>query len=152
VSSKVSVLNHQDRVPANRRRIGAAARKILKVLGYEGYELTVVLVDDPEITRLNRQYFRRNRPTNVISFPMMDGTAVSGRAKLLGDIVISAETAERDAAEVGKKTGDELLFLLIHGILHLVGYDHEKTRKERMEMEAKEQELFALLKGSFIRG
>jgi len=121
------------------------------VLGYEGYELTVVLVDDPEITRLNRQYFRRNRPTNVISFPMMDGTAVSGRAKLLGDIVISAETAERDAAEVRKKTGDELLFLLIHGILHLVGYDHEKTRKERMEMEAKEQELFALLKGSFIR-
>ena len=151
MSSKVSVLNHQDRVPANRRRIGAAARKILKVLGYEGYELTVVLVDDPEITRLNRQYFRRNRPTNVISFPMMDGTAVSGRAKLLGDIVISAETAERDAAEVRKKTGDELLFLLIHGILHLVGYDHEKTRKERMEMEAKEQELFALLKGSFIR-
>ena len=151
MSSKVSVLNHQDRVPANRRRIGAAARKILKVLGYEGYELTVVLVDDPEITRLNRQYFRRNRPTNVISFPMMDGTAVSGRAKLLGDIVISAETAERDAAEVGKKTGDELLFLLTHGILHLVGYDHEKTRKERMEMEAKEQELFALLKGSFIR-
>ena len=138
-------------MPANRRRIGAAARKILKAFGYEGYELTVVLVDDPEITRLNRQYFRRNRPTNVISFPMMDGTAVSGRAKLLGDIVISAETAERDAAEVRKKTGDELLFLLIHGILHLVGYDHEKTRKERMEMEAKEQELFALLKGSFIR-
>ncbi len=73
MSSKVSVLNRQDRVPVDRRKIGAAARRILKTLGYEGYELTVVLADDREITRLNRQYFRRNRPTNVISFPMMDG-------------------------------------------------------------------------------
>ncbi|HEX7371760.1 MAG TPA: rRNA maturation RNase YbeY, partial [Thermodesulfobacteriota bacterium] len=95
MSSKVSVLNRQDRVPVDRRKIGAAARRILKTLGYEGYELTVVLVDDREITRLNRQYFRRHRPTNVISFPMMDGSALSLRARMLGGVVISAETAER---------------------------------------------------------
>ena len=142
MSSKVSVLNHQDRVPANRRRIGAAARKILKVLGYEGYELTVVLVDDPEITRLNRQYFRRNRPTNVISFPLMDDSPVSLRSRILGDVVISAETAQRDAGEAGEKAEDELLFLMVHGILHLAGYDHEGSVAERRKMEAKEREFF----------
>jgi probable rRNA maturation factor len=138
-------------VHVDRRKIGAAARRILKALGYRGYELTVLLVDDREITRLNRQYFRRNRPTNVISFPMLEETPLSLRARVLGDVVISSETAEREAAEVGKKTEDEVLFLLIHGILHLVGYDHERVRKDRVEMEAKEQELFALLKDSFLR-
>lgn len=145
------MLNRQARVPVDRRKIGAAARRILKTLGYGGYELAVVLVDDREITRLNRQYFRRNRPTNVISFPMLEETPLSPRGRVLGDVVISSETAEREAAEVRKKTEDEVLFLLIHGILHLVGYDHEKVRKDRVEMEAKEQELFALLKDSFLR-
>jgi probable rRNA maturation factor len=127
LSSKVSVINRQDRVAVDR------------------YELTVVLVDDREITRLNRQYFRRNRPTNVISFPMMDGTAPSPPAKVLGDVIISADTARRDAEEVRKKAGEEILFLLIHGILHLAGYDHEGTKKERLEMEAKEKDLFLRL-------
>ena len=145
------MLNRQAGVPVDRRKIGAAARRILKTLGYGGYELTVVLVDDREITRLNRQYFRRNRPTNVISFPMLEETSLSPQGRVLGDVVISSETAEREAAEVGKKTEDEVLFLLIHGILHLVGYDHERVRKDRVEMEAKEQELFALLKDSFLR-
>ena len=146
MSSKVSVLNRQNRVPVDRRKIGAAARRILKALGYEGYELTVVLVDDLEITRLNRQYLRHNRPTNVISFPMMDGTPESLRSRVLGDVVISAETAQRDAGEAGEKTGDEILFLMIHGILHLTGYDHEGSAAERRKMETKEKEFFERLK------
>jgi probable rRNA maturation factor len=146
LSSKVSVLNRQNRVPVDRRKIGAAARRILKALGYEGYELTVVLVDDLEITRLNRQYLRHNRPTNVISFPMMDGTPESLRSRVLGDVVISAETAQRDAGEAGEKTGDEILFLMIHGILHLTGYDHEGSAAERRKMETKEKEFFERLK------
>ena len=146
MSSKVSVLNRQNRVPVDRRKIGAAARRILKALGYEGYELTVVLVDDLEITRLNRQYFHRNRPTNVISFPMMDGTPESLRSRVLGDVVISAETAQRDAGEAGEKTGAEILFLMIHGILHLAGYDHEGSAAERRKMETKENEFFKRLK------
>ena len=146
MSSKVSVLNRQDRVPVDRRKIGAAARRILKALGYEGYELTVLLVDDREITRLNRRYFRRNRPTNVISFPMIDETPASLHSRILGDVVISADTARRDAEEVGKKAEEEILFLMIHGILHLAGYDHEGTKKERLHMEAEEEEIFSLLK------
>jgi probable rRNA maturation factor len=143
VYSKTSVLNRQDRVPVDRRKIGAAARRILKALGYEGYELTVVLVEDREIARLNRRYFRRNRSTNVISFPMMDGTPVSLRARMLGDVIISADTARRDAEEVGKKAEEEILFLLIHGILHLTGYDHEGSRGEQRKMEEKEKEIFS---------
>ena len=146
MSSKVSVLNRQDPVPVDRRKIGATARRILKILGYEGYELTVVLVDDREITRLNRQYFRRKRPTNVISFPLMDDSPVSLRSRNLGDVVISAETARRDAEEIGKKAEEEILFLLIHGILHLAGFDHEGTKGERLHMEAKEGEIFSWLK------
>jgi len=145
VSSKISVYNQQEGVPVDRRKIGAAARRILKALGYEGYELTVVLVDDREIARLNRRYFRRNRPTNVISFPMMDETPVSLRPRILGDVVISAETAKRDAGEAGKKAGEEILFLLIHGILHLAGYAHETPGAERRKMEAKEKEFFEAL-------
>jgi probable rRNA maturation factor len=139
------VLNRQDRVPVDRRKIGAAARRILKTLGYAGYELTVVLVDDREITRLNRQYLRRNRPTNVISFPMMDETPASLHSRILGDVVISADTARRGAEEVGKKAEEEILFLLIHGILHLTGYDHEGSVAERRKMEAKEKEFFEAL-------
>jgi probable rRNA maturation factor len=146
LSSKVSVLNRQARVPVDRRKIGAAARRILKTLGYDGYELTVVLVDDREIARLNRQYFRRNRPTNVISFPMRDETAASLPAKMLGDVVISAETAQRDAGQAGEKTEDEVLFLMIHGILHLAGYDHEGSLAERRKMETKEKEFYERLK------
>ena len=142
MSSKVSVLNRQDRVPVDRRKIGAAARRILKTLGYEGYELTVVLVGDREITRLNRQYFRRNRPTNVISFPLMDDSPISLRSRILGDVVISAETAQRDAGEAGEKAEEEILFLMIHGLLHLAGYDHEGSVAERRKMEAKEKEFF----------
>jgi rRNA maturation RNase YbeY len=145
LSSKVSVLNRQTRVAVEKEKIKKAAEKILDHLGYKGYELTVVVVDDREITRINRQYFRRNRPTNVISFPMMDPIASSLPAKVLGDVIISADTAKRGAEEVGKKAGEEILFLLIHGILHLAGYDHEGAKKERQEMEAKEKELFLRL-------
>ena len=142
----ITVLNRQTQVPVDGEKIRRAAGRILDRLGYKGYELTVLVIDDQEITRLNRQYFRRNRPTNVISFPMMEETSLSLPAKVLGDVIISADTAKRDAGEVGKKAGEEILFLLTHGILHLAGYDHEATKKERLEMEAKEKKLFARLK------
>jgi len=120
-------------------------------LGCEGHEVSIVLVDDEEITRLNRQYFLRNRPTNVISFPMAAGNPDAINPHLLGDVVISADTAEREARAAGGKTGEEILFLLIHGILHLGGYDHESSPAERRKMEAKERELFSFLRRSPYR-
>jgi probable rRNA maturation factor len=112
-------------------------------LGSKDFDVTLLLVDDEEITRLNRRYFHRHRPTNVISFPMQGGPSASIPSKILGDVVISAETAERQAKEAGEKPEDEILFLMIHGMLHLLGYDHEGREKERRAMEKKERELFS---------
>jgi len=102
-----------------------------------------VIAGDEEITRLNRQYFQRQGPTNVISFPMEIEKSESPR--MLGDVVISADTARRHAAAAGIPTEEEVLFLLIHGTLHLVGYDHEGPAGERRKMEAKEKEIFGEL-------
>jgi probable rRNA maturation factor len=114
-------------------------------LGCSDCELNLLLVDDEEITHLNRQYFHRNRPTNVISFPMGFDQPDSPHPHILGDVVISVDTAERHASAVGGETADEILFLMIHGILHLVGYDHIGEREEREKMETKETELFAMV-------
>lgn len=104
------------------------------------------MVDDAAITKLNHQYFGRNRPTNVIAFPMNVEGASPPSLRLLGDIVISTETAKRQAWEAGGRAEDEIFFLLIHGILHLLGYDHGGPVAERIKMERKEQELFRLIK------
>ena len=151
MSEEVSLSNRQKRVPINTRKIRRAAEKILGALDFQGYELSVVIVDDSEITQLNRRYFHRSRPTNVISFPMAAEGPVALRSKVLGDVVISAETARRQAGEAGGKGEEEILFLLIHGILHLAGYDHEGPAGERRKMEAKEKELFSLLMRSSRR-
>ena len=145
MSGEVSISNRQKRVSIDAGKIRRAAKKILSDLGFQGYELSIVIVDDQEITRLNRQYFHRNRPTNVISFPMAVGDPASLPSRVLGDVVISAETSKRQAEEAGGKAKDEILFLLIHGILHLAGYDHEGAADERKKMEAKEKELFSFV-------
>ena len=143
--SKIYVTNDQKGVSIDSGQIRRAAKKILGRLGYDGYELSIVIVADEEMTRLNRQYFRRNRPTNVISFPMIADGSPALHDKILGDVVISAETAKRQAEEAGRRGEEEILFLLIHGILHLVGWDHEGPAQERRKMEAKEKDLFSLL-------
>lgn len=105
-----------------------------------------MIVDDEQIQEINRDYLQRDKPTNVISFAQQEGEGAGICPELLGDVVISADTAARDAAEAGTTFFSEISFLLIHGILHLLGYDHERgTEAQAEEMEAKEQELFSLL-------
>ncbi|MDD2556848.1 MAG: rRNA maturation RNase YbeY [Desulfuromonas sp.] len=122
--------------------------KILSVLECpDETELSILIVDDAAIQEINREYLQRDHPTNVISFSQQEGEMLGGPDTLLGDVVISAETAARDAAEAGIEMFDELVFLLLHGILHLLGYDHERgTQAEVERMEAKEQQVYALLK------
>jgi probable rRNA maturation factor len=105
-----------------------------------------VIVDDAEIREINRDYLGRDKATNVISFAMQEGEGTGVQPGLLGDVVISAETAARDAAEADLPFERELYFLLLHGILHLLGYDHERgTEAEARRMEVREREIFALL-------
>ena len=127
------------------------AHQILSDLGCPDSELSILIVDDEEIQVINRDYLQRDKPTNVISFAMQEGEGGELNPGLLGDVVISADTAARDAAEVSKSFESELYFLLLHGVLHLLGYDHERgTEEEAMQMEAKERELYAVIEREFL--
>ncbi len=115
-------------------------------MGCPDAEVSILIVDDARIQELNRDYLQRDKPTNVISFSMQEGETMALQPNLLGDVVLSADTAARDAAEAGCSFESELYFLLLHGILHLLGYDHERgTAEDAERMEAKEKEVFALI-------
>jgi probable rRNA maturation factor len=119
-------------------------------LGYPKAELSILIVDNEGIQEINRDYLQRDWPTNVISFAMQEGEGAGLNPLVLGDVVISAQRADEDALEAGVPFEHELWFLLLHGILHLIGYDHERgTEEQAREMEAKEREVFAILKSEF---
>jgi probable rRNA maturation factor len=108
-------------------------------------ELSILFVDDKEISRLNKTYLHRNGPTNVIAFPMMEGEFSDINRHLLGDVVISVETAENESKLGGMTMEDRLNELLVHGILHLFGYDHEKPGSDALKMEHKAIELLKII-------
>ncbi len=99
---------------------------ISQALGLEDKELSVVLVDDKQIALLNRQYRKQAGATDVLAFAMQEGEFAEINPQLLGDVVISVETAQRQAKEQQHSLTKELQILLIHGVLHLLGYDHIK--------------------------
>ena len=105
-----------------------------------GTEASLVLADDVLVRSLNREYRGEDRPTNVLSFANPDGDdmAVPGQPVMLGDIVVAFETAAAEAARQGKSLGDHLSHLVVHGMLHLLGYGHERDadaeRMERLEI------------------
>ena len=104
-------------------------------------ELSISFVDDAEIQELNRDYLRRDKPTNVLAFPMREGKFPGLHPNLLGDVVISIETARRQSNRFGLNEQEMILFLMIHGILHLLGYDHEKGGNQARQMTLKQKEL-----------
>jgi rRNA maturation RNase YbeY len=144
---------------ANARRyisaVRADARALLKLLSVDNYELSVVLTGDSPIRELNRAFRGKDRPTDVLSFPQLDncGAARTEHAAAhyenmpapLGDVVISVDTVLRQAERLGITPESRLRTLLIHGVLHLLGYDHEKSRADARRMFARERELAAIL-------
>jgi probable rRNA maturation factor len=121
------------------------ARDILSVLGCHDVQLSVLITDDMEIAALNKQYLGRTGPTNVIAFPMREGEFSDIAPELLGDVVISIETTEKEARESGMELETRFGELLIHGILHLLGYDHEHDEQQAREMEEKSRDLLFLI-------
>lgn len=138
--------NRQRRKKTTLKQIRKTAQALLNALGNPDAELSIVLVDDPQITELNRVYLDREGPTNVIAFPMREGDFADIAPDLLGDVVISTDRTAAEAAELGIAYQDRFDFLLIHGILHLMGYDHETSKADEKIMEAKSDELFALIR------
>lgn len=119
--------------------LNRAAIAAWSAAGSGAAELSIQLSDDAEIRTLNRDYRGKDKPTNVLSFPAGDEGA-AGRARLLGDIVLAQETIEREATAQEKTLADHLSHLTIHGVLHLLGHDHE-TETQAAAMEALETEI-----------
>jgi probable rRNA maturation factor len=119
--------------------------RVLKILGKKDCELSLLLCDDRYIRRLNKQYLGKDRPTNVISFPQQEGEGIT--SPHLGDIVISAQRASAEAEKSGISFEERLLQLLVHGICHLVGYNHENVAADMADqMVKKELELLEKLR------
>ena len=117
------------------------ANRMLTELGLAEVELSIALTDDEEIHELNRVFRHKDRPTDVLAFAMREGQAFgahpiadasNSRSELLGDVVVSVETARRQAARRRRALERELCELLAHGLLHLVGYDHRTKDEERV--------------------
>jgi len=108
-------------------------------------EISILIVDDPQIAELNQRYLNRQGPTNVIAFAMREGEFAQVTPNLLGDVVISADTAAAEAQHCGMRTERRFYELLVHGILHLFGYDHENSESEARRMEEKSRELLELI-------
>jgi probable rRNA maturation factor len=118
------------------------AEAMLDALGLEDAELSILLCDEETIRKLNRRYRKKDKATDVLAFPMRQGPGPSVDTGLLGDVVISVPTAARQAAQCDRPIIEEVAFLLAHGLLHLLGYDHANEREER-EMTARTEELMA---------
>ncbi len=157
---EVFVADEQSDRPVDCARWAALAEATLRSEGVRGHaELSVLFVDEAAIAALNERFLDRSGPTDVLSFPIDDGPVPAGRSPdaggsgpgweppedgglptLLGDVVICPEVAWRNAPDHGSSYEDELALLLVHGILHLLGMDHE-VPEEAETMEAREQEL-----------
>ena len=129
----------------DRRVLARKAKIVLDALELGAAELSLSLVRDAEIRRLNREYRRKDRPTDVLSFSLREGQG-GEVSRSMGDVVISLETAARQAAENGFTLAEEVDRLLVHGILHLAGYDHEASPREERRMRRKEREMRGLLR------
>lgn len=128
----------------------AALAQVAPELGNERLEASVLFTSDAEVHELNRDWRQRDKPTNVLSFPMLErgdllALAADGPPELLGDIALAHETCAREAAEKGVPLHHHAAHLLVHGLLHLAGRDHELGEAEAEAMEALEIKALALM-------
>ncbi|OHE55375.1 MAG: rRNA maturation RNase YbeY [Thermodesulfovibrio sp. RBG_19FT_COMBO_41_18] len=142
---KVYIKNQQRLIKVNHQRIRSLLKKTLRLLGLHKAELSILFVNDRRMRILNRQYRGVDKTTDVLSFPQIEYSsqlsALSSQQFVLGDIIINLHQAKRQASQYGLTFNEELKKLLIHGLLHLIDYDHEKSRYHKVKMRAKEKEL-----------
>ncbi|MCG6911865.1 MAG: rRNA maturation RNase YbeY [Deltaproteobacteria bacterium] len=142
----VLIDNRQATHPIKLDKIERKAQAILDALGCPEKELSILLVDDPQIADLNVTYLNREGPTNVIAFPMQEGEFAGITPDLLGDVVISLDTAAREGLTAGVDMESRAVELLVHGVLHLMGYDHENDEHEARRMERKSEDVLAAIR------
>jgi probable rRNA maturation factor len=125
------------------RKLKSIASVILALVGQEDAELSLALIGNSEMRRLNAKYRGKNYPTDVLSFPMEGGP--SQTARLLGDVIISVDKAAAQAKERRRSLDEEMVTLLIHGVVHLMGYDHERSAKDAKIMTRLEKKILRQL-------
>lgn len=135
----IAIANQQSALAIDERRLKAAARRVLRDAGWTGAAVSIAIVDDPTLQVLNRRYLNHDWPTDVLSF-VYD----RDRRHLNGEVIASADTAIRAAAELAWNPHDELLLYVVHGVLHLVGCD-DTTRRAAAEMRRREREVLTKL-------
>jgi len=128
------------------KKIRRTVEVILGALDCPDGEISILIVDDPQIEKLNRKYLNRTGPTNVIAFPMREGEFSHLSPQLLGDVVISTDTAAKEAQYSGMSMDQRFKELLVHGMLHLFGYDHETSKRDALKMEKKSHALLELIR------
>ena len=141
---KILIDNQQEkRIPSD--IIRQKTRQILNALDCNTHEISIVLTDDDHIRELNNRFRQIDAPTNVLAFPMQEGEFGDISPGLLGDLVISCETAKKEAETAGITLEERMSQLLVHGTLHLIGYDHETGETDAREMEDKSLELLRVI-------
>lgn len=128
------------------------AERLMALCGCFRSELSLLLVDDPAMAQLNQQYRNKKGPTNVLAFAIQEGGGAFLPEELLGDVIISLDTAAREALADGVSLHQRVTILLIHGLLHLLGFDHERSPAEAMAMTEREQHLLSQLLTDERRG
>ena len=161
------VLQNQQRVVAlDRVWLRRTAEAVLSAARADDAELSLVLVSDRRMRALNRRYRKKDQPTDVLAFPLLEPSGPSSKRRspapaasvaaksrlsrvpiILGDVVISVPMAKRQAAELGHGLREELRRLLVHAVLHLMGYDHERGPRDAALMARKEQAILKALGG-----
>jgi len=129
----------------DRPLLARRARRVLRELAQAGAELSLALVDDVTMAELNERHRGKRGATDVLSFSLLEGDHSEYRGALLGDVVIDVEQAARQARRARRALDDELAKLMIHGVLHLLGHDHEATDEAR-RMRAEERRLWQLVR------
>jgi pyridoxine 5-phosphate synthase len=145
VPTYINIQCSTDGFPLQQGKLERLSNWLLKECDVADYDVSIALTDDQHIRELNNQYRKKDSATNVLSFPFRDGADQSTLSQIqireLGDIVISLETAQREAIQFNQTFHQRLSWLLIHGLLHLQGYDHERSNDDEKIMFKREQEL-----------
>lgn len=135
---EVAVRNEQTQVPVDVEALRSWARRVLLAQACD-FGVSLAILDDEQIRRFNRDFLGHDRPTDCLSFPLL---AAEDQEPLLGEVLVSGETAAREAAARGRTVEAELALYVVHGLLHLLGYDDQEQADEQA-MQARERELLA---------
>lgn len=144
---QISILNRQRKYPVDTEKISQWTTRILMLQNKKQGELSIVFVNNRLIRMYNRDYRKMDRATDVLSFPMLEGIGGDLHPDFLGDVMISLEKTQTDALLYERDSSEHLLILLIHGILHLLGYDHERSQAEEKRMTRRERYILKRLQG-----